>query len=161
VLALEDELGAPAHRLDEEVQGLKAKLSDQEKEAERLRRELATGGGEEEQPVEVQGLSVVAREVPPAPVPELRRIVDVLRQKLGHGVVVVGAREGEKVTLLAGVEGKARERVHAGKLVAELAGRLGGKGGGRPDFAQAGGRKPELLNEVLESVPGVVESMLG
>lgn len=88
-------------------------------------------------------------------------MVDVLRQRLGSGVVVLGARGDGKVTLLAAVTQDLAGRVHAGDLVKALAQLVGGGGGGRPDLAQAGGRLPEKLEEALAAVTAEVARQLG
>ncbi len=104
---------------------------------------------------------MVAREVPPAPAGEIRNLADVLRGRLGTGVVVLGMREEEKVSLVAAVSRDLTSRLHAGRLAGAVAGLVGGKGGGRPDFAQAGGREPEKLPAALAAVPDLVRDALG
>ena len=76
----------------------------------------------------------------------LRDMVDQLRDRMGSGAVVLGCADGSKVSLLAGVTKDLVGKLHAGNLVRELAVLVGGKGGGRPDFAQAGGNRPEQLD---------------
>ncbi len=155
-------LGTPVERAAEEVAALRESLAEREKELAKLRMELvsgqAAGGGGES--IEVGGVRVLAREVPPAPAGELRNMADALRSKLGSGVVVIGTREGEKVTLIAAVTADLTDRVQAGALVRELAPIVGGGGGGRPDFAQAGGKAPEKLPEALAAVPDAVGKAL-
>jgi alanyl-tRNA synthetase len=109
----------------------------------------------------VAGVRLLVREVPPAPPAELRSLADHLRAKLGSGVVVLGAREEGKVALVATVSEDLRGRVPAGKLIREIAGLVGGSGGGRDDFAQAGGKQPERLAEALEQVPRLVAALAG
>ena len=84
-------------------------------------------------------------------------MADKLRDQLKSGVVVLGAVEDDKVTLLAAVtKDLAGGRVHAGKLIGEVAQMVGGRGGGRPDFAQAGGTQPDQLPLALERVFEIV-----
>jgi len=104
---------------------------------------------------------VLVREVPPAPPGELRNLADVLRSRLGSGVVVLGARGEGKVALVAAVSEDVRGRVPAGRLLKEVAALVGGSGGGRDDFAQAGGKSPELLPEALARVPELVAGLAG
>jgi len=93
----------------------------------------------------------------------LRGMVDLLRDKIGSGVIVLGSGNaaGEKVNLVAAVTRDLLNKgLHAGKLVKELAAVVGGGGGGRPDLAQAGGKDLSRLDEALEQALGVVESQL-
>src|SRR5262249_37935229 len=98
---------------------------------------------------EVNGVKVLVGEMPAGPVEQMRNQVDRLRQKAGSAVVVVGWTEEGKVQLLAGVTRDVEKRVSAGSLVKEAAAVVGGKGGGRPDMAQAGGKDPAKLGEAL------------
>ncbi len=93
----------------------------------------------------------------------LRGMVDLLRDKIGSGVIVLGSGNttGEKVNLVAAVTRDLLKRgLHAGKLVKEVAAVIGGGGGGRPDLAQAGGKDLSRLDEALERAFRVVESQL-
>ena len=167
--------GVPPERAADEVESLRRKLADAESELSRLRVRLVagglvagTGGGSgtgggaaDEGATEVEGIKVLAREVPAAPPAELRNLADVLRNKLGSGVVVLGARDDGKVTLLAAVTPDLAGRLSAGLLVKELAPLVGGGGGGRPDFAQAGGREPDKLPDALAAVDAAVRHQLG
>src|SRR4029453_8028715 len=93
-------------------------------------------------------------EVPPAPANELRDIADALRSKLGSGVVGIGSRSDGNVSLVAAVSKDLIARVKAGELVKRLSAIVGGGGGGRPDFAQAGGKEPGKLPAAPASVGG-------
>ncbi|HVS02469.1 MAG TPA: DHHA1 domain-containing protein, partial [Thermoanaerobaculia bacterium] len=162
---LEAALGVPVERAAEELAARDGRLREAERELARLRRQLVTGGGGEAEAREVAGVRVLAREVPPAPAGELRDMADALRQRLGSGVVLLGSRGEGKVSLVAAVSDDLTGRVHAGELVREVAGVVGGGGGGRPDFAQAGGRLPEKLDEALarayEAVAGQLQAGVG
>jgi alanyl-tRNA synthetase len=154
-------LGTTTEGAAAEAAALREKVRHQEKELARLRLQTVSGstGGDEE--VEVEGVRVVAREVPPAPPGEIRNLADLLRGRLGSGVVVLGTREDDRVSLVAAVSRDLTDRLHAGRLAGAVAGLVGGKGGGRPDFAQAGGRQPEKLAAALAAVPDIVRDTLG
>ncbi len=154
------ELGAPVERARAEIIGWRERTRSLERELARLRMEAVSGalaGGE----IEVAGVKVVAREVPPAPLAEIRNMADVLRSKLGSGVVVLGSRSEGKVSLVAAVSEDLKARVHAGHLARKIAALVDGSGGGRPDFAQAGGKAPEKLAAALEAVADLVREELG
>ena len=97
------------------------------------------------------------REMAPA---ELRNLADTLRQKLGTGVVVLGMESGGKATLLAAVTDDLVDRVNAGAVVRELAPVVGGRGGGRPNLAQAGGPDAAKIDDALAAAPEVVERLV-
>ncbi len=153
-----DLLGVPEERLAEELAKGRERLRELERELARLRLQLISGAGEPA--TEVAGVKVLAREVPPAPAPELRNMADVLRSRLGSGVVVLGSRADGKVTLIATVSDDLAGRLHAGRLLEAIAVRVGGRGGGRPDFAQAGGKDPEQLPAALAAVADWVRGTL-
>ena len=90
----------------------------------------------------------------------LRQLVDPLRQKMGSGVVVLGAIEDGKVALLASVTGDLTPRLHAGKIVQAIAKEVGGQGGGRPDLAEAGGKDTSNLKKALDRVVPLIDQML-
>jgi len=108
----------------------------------------------------VKGIKVIAAEVQNVDREGLRQLVDSLRQKLGSGVVALGMPEDGKVALIAGVTKDLTAKVHAGKLMQALAPMVGGKGGGRPDLAEAGGKDTTGLKLALESVPSLIEPLL-
>jgi alanyl-tRNA synthetase len=142
---------------------IRQRQNELEAEMKRLRMQLvsgaATAAAEEE--VLVEGVRVLAREVPPAPANELRDMADNLRSKLGSGVVVIGTRNDGNVSLVAAVSKDLTHRVKAGELVKKLSAIVGGGGGGRPDFAQAGGKEPEKLPEALAYAREAVREQLG
>ncbi|MGH9779228.1 MAG: DHHA1 domain-containing protein, partial [Candidatus Acidiferrales bacterium] len=102
-------------------------------------------------------LAAVVQDIDPG---TMRALVDTLRQKLGSGVVVLGTTTNGKVALIVGVTKDLTNRLHAGKIVKEVAQRVGGSGGGRPDLAEAGGKDAGGLPKALEEVYGIVEKML-
>ena len=108
----------------------------------------------------IKGIKVIAAEVQDVDREGLRQLVDSLRQRLGSGVVALGAPENGKVALIAGVTKDLTTKVHAGKLIGALAEKLGGKGGGRPDLAEAGGKDTAGLKTALQTVPSLIETWL-
>jgi alanyl-tRNA synthetase len=149
---------------------LRTELERRDSEIKRLSRELdqarmksasssvASAG---EKIKEVRGIKVLAHRVDNLERPQLRTLVDQLRDKLGSGVVVVGSASNGNVSLIAGVTKDLTSRIQAGKVVGAVAQKVGGKGGGRPDLAEAGGKNPEALDSALDEVYNVVESLLG
>jgi alanyl-tRNA synthetase len=109
---------------------------------------------------EVRGVKVLAHRVDNLERAQLRTLVDQLRDKLGSGVVVVGSAADGNVSLIAGVTKDLTSRIQAGKVVGAVAEKVGGKGGGRPDLAEAGGKDVAALDSALASVYNVVESLL-
>jgi len=91
----------------------------------------------------------------------MRAIVDTLRGKLGSGVVILGAIAEDKAALICGVTKDLTAKVHAGKLVGQLAATVGGRGGGRPDLAEAGGPDTGSLDAALASAADAVSALLG
>jgi alanyl-tRNA synthetase len=101
---------------------------------------------------QVNGVTVIAGRIDGLDPDGLRAVADTLRDRLGSGVVCVGSVVDGKVNLVAAVTKDLTKRVHAGKLVQEIAKVVGGGGGGRPDLAQAGGKDPEKLDAALAGV---------
>jgi len=147
--------------LPELLDGRDRRLDELESEVRDLRHKLASGtaGGDEVQS-EVAGIPVLTRRAPEMSPAELRNLADTLRQRLGSGVVVLGMESGGKATLLAAVTDDLTDRIRAGDLVRELAVVVGGRGGGRPNIAQAGGPDAAKLGDALESVPKVVARLV-
>ena len=108
----------------------------------------------------VKGVKVIAAEVANVDREGLRQLVDSLRQKLGSGVVALGMPEDGKVALIAGVTKDLTSKIHAGKLIQQLAKQVGGSGGGRPDLAEAGGKDTSALKSALQSIPALLEPLL-
>ncbi len=108
----------------------------------------------------VKGVKVVVAQVEEMDREALRQLVDSLRQKLGSGVVVLGTSLDGKAPIIVGVTKDLTDRLHAGKIAQILAQKLGGKGGGRPDLAEAGGKDTSALNSTLGLVPSLIEQML-
>jgi len=134
-----------------------------EKELARLKSKLAAAQGDDltDSAVDVKGVKVLAAEIDGADAKALRETLDKLKDKLGSAAIVLGARDGaNKVTLIAGVTADLTAKVKAGELVNHVASQCGGKGGGRPDMAQAGGTLPDNLPKALESVAAWVGEKL-
>lgn len=100
----------------------------------------------------VNGLNVLSVEIPDADPDQLRKVWDDVRSKLSSGIAVLGTKDDGKAYLLVGVTSDLHKKYHSGNIVKALAPVIGGKGGGRPDMAQAGGNNPEKLHEALEKV---------
>jgi alanyl-tRNA synthetase len=159
--AIADELSVAAEKAPAEIAALKDRVRAAEKELERVRlRQVAAETSDEARETTVEGVKVVAREVAPAPMGQLRSMADVVRQKLGSGVVVLGTREDEKVSVVVTVSPDLTPRVDAGRLAKSLGTLVGGAGGGRSDFAQAGGKDPARLAAALAAVPDSVLDQL-
>jgi alanyl-tRNA synthetase len=125
-----------------------------EKEVNELKSKIASASGDEllGQAVDVNGIKVLAARLDDVEPKALRDTVDRLKGRLGSSVVVIGGAGDGKVRLAAGVSDNLLARIQAGNLVNFVAQQVGGKGGGRPDFAQAGGSQPENLDGALGSV---------
>ncbi|QDX81254.1 alanine--tRNA ligase [Denitratisoma sp. DHT3] len=139
----------------EQVRGL-------EKELARLKSKLAASQGDDlaDQAATVKGARVLAAQLEGADVGALRETMDKLKDKLKSAAIVLSSVGDGKVTLIAGVTADLTAKVKAGELVNMVAQQVGGKGGGRPDMAQAGGTQPENLASALASVQGWVEERL-
>jgi len=141
---------------------LRGEVRDLEKEVTRLRQKLASGAGGDltSSAVDVSGLKVLATVVDGADAGTLRDALDQCKSKLGSAVILLAAVEDEKIALVSGVTKDLTDRIKAGDVMREVAGRLGGKGGGRPDMAQGGGSDVAGLPEVLSSFPDWVAAQI-
>ncbi len=141
------EVAARVDRLNDEVKALR-------KELDEARRKMAMGGGGGADLMSrvrvVSGVKVLAARTDVADPKALREVADQVRDKLGSGLVVLGGVQDGKVSLVAAVSADLTGRLHAGKIIGELAKIVGGKGGGRADLAQAGGPEVGRLDEALE-----------
>jgi alanyl-tRNA synthetase len=150
--------------LRDKVRDALDRVRQMEKEVRALKDRLASGQGIDlaSGAVDIQGVKVVATKVDGADAGALRSAVDQLKDKLKSAVVVLASVESpSKVVLVAGVTADQTARVKAGELVGAIAAQIGGRGGGRPDFAQAGGSNPAALDAALASVPELVRAKLG
>ena len=132
-----------------------------EREVQNLRRKLATGGGRDllDAAQIVSGVKVLAAKVDGADAKSLRDTADQLKDRLGTGIVVLGAVEADKVHLVATISKDLTPRLKAGDVIKPIAELVGGRGGGRADFAQAGGSRPDKVDEALALVPGIVAKL--
>jgi alanyl-tRNA synthetase len=148
----------------ERVEALVERNRELEKELERLKSKLASAKSQDlaSQATEVAGIPVLAAALEGQDPKSLRQTVDQLKQRLGSGVVVLGVPDPDqgKVSLIAGVTDDLTDRLSAGDIVNHVAQGVGGKGGGRPDMAQAGGKEPDKLDGALDSVASYVGGLL-
>jgi alanyl-tRNA synthetase len=154
---------------DSPAEALKRELERREEELKKLRKELeqvrmksaaSSVSSATENVREVNGVKVLATRADNLERTQLRTLVDNLRNKLGSGVVVMGSVADGKVALIVGVTKDLAPRVQAGKIIAEVAKKVGGSGGGRPDMAEAGGKDPAALDAALADSYAVVEGLL-
>jgi alanyl-tRNA synthetase len=152
------------------AEALKAELEKKDAEIKRLARELdqarmksasSSTANIGEKVKEVKGVKVLAHRVDNLERAQMRTLVDQLRDKIGSGVVALGSASDGNVAIIVGVTKDLTSRVQAGKVVGAVAQKVGGKGGGRPDLAEAGGKDASQLDAALDGVYGVVEGLLG
>jgi alanyl-tRNA synthetase len=155
-------LKAPAGEIEARIAQLLEVAKVAEKELARLKAKLAANQGDDLAggAVDVKGAKVLAATLDGADVKTLRETMDKLKDKLGRAAIVLAAVAEGKVTLIAGVTADLAAKVKAGELVNHVAQQVGGKGGGRPDMAQAGGTNPAGLPAALASVPAWVRERL-
>jgi alanyl-tRNA synthetase len=156
-------LKSPSEKVAEKVEQLLEKTRSLEKQLERLNSKLASSAGGElsAEAVDVNGIKVLAVKLNEVDPKSLRDMVDQLKNKLGSSAIVLAVVEGEKVSLIAGVSKDVMGRIKAGDLVNFVATQVGGKGGGRPDMAMAGGNDPSGLAAALAKVPAWIQAQLG
>jgi len=156
-------LSASPENLEDRVRALLEENRRLQREVEKWKQAAATGGAVDymAQVQDIEGVKLLAVEVPGQDAAGLRMVLDQLRDKLGSGVVVLGSAEDGKVALCVGVSKDLTARIKAGDIVKQIAPIVGGGGGGRPDMAQAGGKDPAKLPEAIASAPEVLRSLLG
>jgi alanyl-tRNA synthetase len=151
------------------AEALKLELEKKDAEIKRLARELdqarmksasSTTANISEKIKEVRGIKVLAHRVDNLERAQMRTLVDQLRDKLGSAVIVLGSASNGNVSLIVGVTKDLTSRIQAGKVIGPVAQKVGGKGGGRPDLAEAGGKDAAALDAALGEAYGVVESLL-
>jgi alanyl-tRNA synthetase len=155
-------LKAQPSELPQKIAQVQDQVKALEKELDRLKSKLATSQGDAllSQVVEVKGVKVLSLELEGADVKALRDTADKLRDKLKSCILVLGATEDGKVSLIAAVTQDLTSKVKAGDLVNHVASQVGGKGGGKPDLAQAGGTRPDRLASALDGVKAWVAERL-
>ena len=159
---LADVLRSPPTQAMSKVEQLLKRNKELEKELVAAKQALVTGQGSDhsENIQEIAGIKVLAARMDGADAKTLRDAVDQFKNKLQSAVIVLGSVDDGKVRLAAGVTKNNVDRIRAGDVIKPVAEQVDGKGGGRPDFAQAGGNNPEKLDLALESVAGWVATKL-
>ncbi len=160
--AISAAISGPIDGAVEKIQGLMKRQKELEKQAEALNAVMALSNLDQllAARVEVDGISVLAAKVPLNSPKTLREIGDKIRDKMPNGVIVLGGEFEGKAALLAMVSKEHHHRVKAGDLVSRIAAIVGGKGGGRPDMAQAGGPMFDKLDEAVGKVIGIVKTLV-
>ncbi|HEX5324067.1 MAG TPA: DHHA1 domain-containing protein, partial [Capsulimonadaceae bacterium] len=151
----EDEILSAIQRQNEQIKTLERQL-----EASKRANSATKSAGLLDQVREIKGVKVLAAQVSENDRDSLRQMIDTLRQKLGSGVVILFATNDGKVSVIAGVTKDLTPKLHAGKIVQELAKQLGGSGGGRPDLAEAGGKDTSAIESTLQSIYPLIERSL-
>jgi alanyl-tRNA synthetase len=155
-------LGVEGEQIPDSVRRLQQSLRALQREVETLRLARAEGaaGEGEERLREVRGLKVLIKRVSGLDRAGLRSLSDRLKQRLGSGVIVLGQAEGGEASLVVAVTRDLTPRVRAGDLIRELAPIVGGRGGGRPEMAEAGGKRGEALDQALAEVEQLLEKVV-
>jgi alanyl-tRNA synthetase len=152
------------------AEALKLELDRREDELKKLRKELdqirmksaaSAVASADENVKEVRGVKVLAHRADNLDRPQLRTLADHFRNKIGSGVVIIGSVTDGKVAIIVGVTKDLTAKLQAGKIVGQVAQKVGGSGGGRPDMAEAGGKNPEALDQALRESYATVEALLG
>jgi len=143
-----EKLHAESKRLNREVSQLKTKLA------------MGGGGGEAGEIVEVAGIKLARRKVIDLDKDALRGLADSLKATVKSGVVVLASASDGKVQIVVAVTPDLTNRIKAGQVVKEIAPLVGGGGGGRPDFAEAGGKQPEKIDEMLAATEQVIAKLI-
>jgi alanyl-tRNA synthetase len=163
--AEEEVLASPAEALMLELEKKDAEIKRLVRELDQVRMKSASSSlstaniGEKVK--EVRGVKVLTHRVDNLERAQMRTLVDQLRDKLGSAVIVLGSASNGNVSLIVGVTKDLTSRIQAGKVIGPVAQKVGGKGGGRPDLAEAGGKDAEALDAALSEAYSVVESLLG
>jgi alanyl-tRNA synthetase len=147
----------------EAIERLQVESKKLAREVTQLKTKLATGGsgaGEADDTIEVAGVKLVRRKVEDLDKDALRGVADSLKAKIKSGVVILASAGDGKVQVVVAVTPDLTSKIKAGQVVKELAPIVGGGGGGRPDFAEAGGKQPEKIDEMLEASVGVIKKVL-
>jgi alanyl-tRNA synthetase len=146
----------------ERVTALQNQTKELEKALNSAKQKLASQQGADmlSNAVEINGIKVLVANLEGVEAKSLRAMMDDIKNRIGEGIVVLGVANEAKVNLIAGVTKNLTGKVKAGELVNFVASQVGGKGGGRPDMAQAGGDKPENLAGALESVNAWLQDKL-
>jgi len=155
-------MNSPKKGILEQITKLKTSIRQMEKEGKSLRQKMARFQyqNQAQKLQTIQDISVLTQEVEGLATNELRELADFLRQKVGTGIVVLGTSEGKKAYIVVSVTKDLTARIKANDLIKKVAPMLGGGGGGRPDFAQAGGTKPDQISVILENIGSIIQESL-
>jgi alanyl-tRNA synthetase len=148
----------------ETIERLQGDVKRLNRDVTQLKTKIAMGGSgpaSDEESTSVSGIALARRKVSDLDKDALRALADSLKAKIKSGVVVLANQTDGKVQVVVAVTSDLTGRVKAGQIVKELAPMVGGGGGGRPDFAEAGGKQPENIDEMLTAAPGVIQKLLG
>jgi alanyl-tRNA synthetase len=162
ISAIASQVKASRETVLNKVEATVVKSRQLEKDVMQLKAKLASGAGTDlaAGAKEINGIKVLAAKLEGADVPAMRGAMDQLKNKLGSGIILLASSEGEKVTLIAGVTKDLIGKAKAGDIVKLLAPYVDGKGGGKPDLAQAGGKKPEGIQDALNAFNAWAEANL-
>jgi alanyl-tRNA synthetase len=144
----------------DQIEKLLSREKSMEHELQQLKTKVAQDKANSLQPRDVKGVKVIIARVDPTDRGQLRVMVDSIRNRYPESVVVLGTNTGDEVSIVGGVTKNIASRVHAGKLVNSASQLVGGKGGGRPEMAEGGGKDPSKLEKALEEAFFTVEGML-
>jgi alanyl-tRNA synthetase len=157
-------LGVNDDQAVDAVQNLQTEKRRLSREVTQLKTKLALGGGsksDDGDAVEIQGVRLARRKVGDLGKEGLRQMADTLKAQIRSGVVIIASATDGRVQVVVAVTPDLTQRIKAGQIVKEIAPIVGGGGGGRPDFAEAGGKQPEKIDEMLEASEAVVAKLLG
>ena len=160
------ELNTQRDNLPNAIARLQEELKKTRKEMDELKLKMALGaqgadGGEQNEPREINGVTVLAKQVDGLDANGTRQLSDTLLARLKSGVVIIGRSDEGKVGLIVRVSDDLTGKVRAGDIIREIAPIVGGRGGGKADMAEGGGTEPYRLSEAIEASYGVIEKMLG
>jgi alanyl-tRNA synthetase len=155
-------MNSPKKELVEQISKLRVSVKNMEKESKSLRQKMANirHQKDSQQIQTIRNISVLTQEVDGLSINELRELADSLKQKLGSGIVVLGTSEGKKAFIVIAVTKDLTDRIKANDMIKKVAPLLGGGGGGRPDFAQAGGTKPDQIEAVLKNIGSIIREFI-
>jgi len=161
-VAAHSDTASPAEALRLEIEKKDAEIKRLARELDQARMKSASSSTANigDKVKDVKGVKVLAHRVDNLERAQMRTLIDQLRDKIGSGVVVLGSASNGNVSLIVGVTKDLTSRVQAGKVIGPVAQKVGGKGGGRPDLAEAGGKDPAALDAALDGAYAVVESLL-
>ncbi|QLB16402.1 alanine--tRNA ligase [Mannheimia varigena] len=155
-------LKTDSHSLVEKITQLQEKAKRTEKELQQLKDKLAAQAGSDlaKQAIQIKGVNVVIQQLDKVDPKALRTMVDDLKNQLGSAVIVFASNAESKVNLIVGVTKDLADKLNAGALVGAMAEKVGGKGGGRPDMAMAGGSEPQNIPQALALVQELITEKL-